>query len=61
MLDTWVTMLVLVSSFNEWQEVKERTGVSEIAINGYIALNVGDNRKVIGVLTVRFFLLVGRI
>jgi len=54
-------MLVLVSSFNEWQEVKERTGVSEIAINGYIALNVGDNRKVIGVLTVRFFLLVGRI
>jgi len=44
-------VLILVSSFNEGPEEKQHSGVSEIAINGW----VGVNRKVVGVLTVRFF------
>ena len=54
MLDTWVTVLILVSYFNEGTEVKQLSDISEIVING---CNLGVNRKVLGVLTVSFFLL----
>jgi len=38
MIDTWVTVLLLVSSFKEGPEVKQFSGVSEIVINGCIAV-----------------------
>jgi len=60
LLDTWVTVLILVSSFNEVPEVKQLSGVFEIAINGCIAVILGVDRKVMGDLTVSFFLLEGR-
>jgi hypothetical protein len=49
-----------VSSFNEVPEVKQLSGVFEIAINGCIAVILGVDRKVMGDLTVSFFLLEGR-
>jgi len=52
-------VLILVSSFNEGPEVKQLSGVSEIAINGCVAVILGINRKVVGVLTVRLFLVGG--
>jgi len=61
MLDTWVTVLVLVSSFNEGPEVKQLSDISEIVINGCLAVILGVNRKVLGVLTDIFFLLEGRL
>jgi hypothetical protein len=51
-----IIVLILVSSFNEGPEEKQLSGVSEIAINGCIALILGVNRKVVGILTVGFFL-----
>jgi len=42
-MDTWVTVLVLVSSFNEGTEVKQHSGISEIAINVCVAVIFGMN------------------
>jgi hypothetical protein len=53
---TWVTVLILVSSFNGGPEVKQLSGVSEIVINGCIAFILGVNRRSMGVLAVTFFL-----
>jgi len=61
MIDTWVTVLILVSSFNEGPEVKHLYGVSEIVINGCIAVILGVSRRNVEVLTVTFFLLEGRL
>jgi hypothetical protein len=60
MIDTWVTVLILVPSFNEGPDLKQLFGVSEIAINGCVAVILGVNRKIVGDLTVSFFLLEGR-
>jgi len=46
-MDTWVTVLVLVSSFSEGPEVKQ---LSEIAINGCVVVILCVNRKDMGVL-----------
>ena len=54
MLDTWVTVLILVSSFNEGPEVKQLSGVSEISINGWATLILVVRRKLMGGLTVSF-------
>jgi len=43
MIDTWVTVLILVSSFNEGPEVKQHSGISEIAINDCVAVIFGVN------------------
>jgi hypothetical protein len=59
MIDTLVTVLILVSSFSDGPEVKQLSGVYEIVINGCIAVILGVNRKTMGVLTVTFFLLEG--
>jgi hypothetical protein len=56
MLDRWVTVHILVSSFNEGPEVKQLSDISEIAIKGCVAVILGVNRKVLGVLTVGLFL-----
>jgi len=61
MLDTWLTVLILVSLFNEGPEVEELYGVSEIAINGCIAVILGAIRNIVGNLTVSFCLLEGRL
>jgi hypothetical protein len=53
MIDTWVTVLILVSSFNEGPEVTQLSGFSEIAINGWVAVILGVNRKLV-VLAVSF-------
>ena len=53
----WVTVLILMASFNERPEVKQLSDVFEIVINGSIAVILGVNRKVIGVLTVNLFCL----
>jgi hypothetical protein len=45
-----------VTSFNEGPEVKQLSCVSEIAINGCVAVILGVNRKVVGDLTVSLFL-----
>ena len=55
-MDTWVAVLILVSSFNEGSEVKQLSDVSEIVINGCVAVILGVNRKVMGVLAVSFSL-----
>jgi hypothetical protein len=49
---------MLVSSFNEGPEVERLPGVSEIV---RVAVILGVNRKIVGDLTVSFFLLEGRI
>jgi len=61
MIDTWVTVLILVSSFNEGPEVKLLSGVSEIVINGCIDFILDINRKIVGDLTVSFFSLKGKL
>jgi hypothetical protein len=38
MIDAWVIVLILVSSFNGGPEVKQLSGVSEIVIDGWIAV-----------------------
>jgi hypothetical protein len=48
-----------VSCFNEGPEVKQLSGVSEIVINGCVAVILVVNRKVMEVLTASFFLLEG--
>ena len=48
-------MFIIVTSFNEGPEVKQLSGVYEIAINGCVAVILGVNRKVVGDLTVRLF------
>jgi hypothetical protein len=58
MIDTLVTVLILVSSINEGPEVKQHSGVFEI---GCIAVILGVNRKIVGDLSVSFFLLEGRL
>ena len=58
MTDTLVTVLILVSSINEGPETKQLPGVSEI---GCIAVILGVNRKIVGDLTVSFFLLERRL
>jgi len=55
MMDTLVTVLILLSYFNEWLEVKQLSDISAIAINGCVAVILCVNRKVIGVLTVSLF------
>jgi hypothetical protein len=45
MIDTWVTVLVFVSSFSEGPEVKQLSGVSEIVINGCIAVILTKIKK----------------
>jgi len=52
MLDTLVTVLILLSSFNEGPEVKQLSGVSEIVISGCVAVILGVYRKIMGGLTV---------
>jgi len=54
-------VFIIVTSFNEGPEVKQLSCVSEIAINGFVAVILGINRKVVEVLTVRLFLLEGRL
>jgi len=54
-MDAWVTVLILLSFFNEWPEVKQLSDISAIAINGCVAVILGVNRKVIGLLTVSLF------
>ena len=54
MIDTWVTVLILVSSINEVFEGKQFSGVSEI---GCIAVTLVVNRKIVRDLTVSFFML----
>jgi hypothetical protein len=54
-------VLTFVSSFNEGPEMKQLSGVSEIVIKCCIVLILGVNRKIVGDLTVRFFLLEGRL
>jgi len=54
-------VLILVSCFNEGPEVKQISGVSEIVINGCVAVILVVNRKVMRVLTASFFLLEGRL
>jgi len=48
-----------VSSFNEGPEVKQLSGVSEIGINGWVAVVLGVGRRIMEVLTVSFFLVEG--
>jgi len=55
MIDTLVTVLILVSSFNERSEVKHLYGVSKIVISGCIAVILGVSRRIMEVLTVTFF------
>ena len=52
MMDTWVTVLVLVSSFSEGPEVKQ---LSEIATNGCVVVILCVNRKAMRVLAASFF------
>jgi hypothetical protein len=61
MTDEWVIVLMLVTSFNGGPEVTQLSGVSEIAINGSVAVILGVNRNVASDLTVRFFLMEGRL
>jgi hypothetical protein len=49
-----VTMLILVSSFNEGPEVKQLSGVSEIVIKVCITVILDVNRKILGDLIVSF-------
>jgi len=58
MIDTLVTVLILVSYINERPEVKQLSGVSEI---GCIAVILGVNKKIVGDRTVSFFFLEGRL
>ena len=50
-------MLVIVFSFNEGPKVKQLSGVSEMSINGCVAVILGVRKKVLVVLIVGFFLL----
>ena len=43
MIDMWVTVLILLPSFSEGLEVEQLDGVSQIAINGCIAVILGVN------------------
>jgi hypothetical protein len=61
MIDTWVTVLILLSSFNGGPEVKQLSGYSEIVIKGCIAVILGVNRKIMGDLTVSFCWVEGNI
>jgi len=54
MIDTWITVLILASSFNGGQEVKQLPGVCEIVVNSCVAVILGVNRKIMGDLTVNF-------
>ena len=56
-----VTVLIVMLSFNEGPDVKQLSCVSEIAINGCVAVILGVNRKVVGVLTVGLFLVERRL
>jgi hypothetical protein len=56
-MDKWVTVLLLVSFFNEGPEVEQLPGVSEIV---RVAVILGVNRKLVEDLIVSFFLLEGR-
>ena len=58
MIDTLVTVLILLSSFNEGPEVKQLSSVSVI---GCIAVILGVNRKILGDLTMSFHLLEERL
>jgi hypothetical protein len=55
--NTLVTVLTLVSSFNERPKEKQHYDVSEIVINDHVAVISGVNRKIMIDLTVSFFLL----
>jgi hypothetical protein len=55
------TVLILVSSFNEGPEVKQRSGISEIVINGCIAIILGDNINIVVDMTVGFCWVEGNI
>jgi hypothetical protein len=48
-----------VSSFNEGPEVKQLSGVSDVVIKGCIAFILGVNRRIMGDLSVTFFLVEG--
>ena len=61
MIGTWVTVLILVSSFSEGPEVKQLSGFCDIVINGCVAVILGVNRRIMEVLTVTFFLVEGRL
>jgi hypothetical protein len=61
MIDTLVTVLILMSSFSERPEVKQLSGVSKIIINDCIADIIKENKKIVGDLTVSFCLLEGRL
>jgi hypothetical protein len=61
MIDTLVTVLILVSAISEGPEVKLLSGVSDTIINGCVAVILGVNRKIVGDLTVSFCLLEGRL
>jgi len=61
MIDTLVTLFILVSNFNERPEAKQLSGVSEIVINGCIAATLCVNRKIVVKLNVSFCLLEGRL
>jgi hypothetical protein len=61
MIDTLVTVLILVSSFNGGPELKQLSGVSEIVINSCVAVILGVNRKIMGNLTVGFCWVEGKI
>ena len=56
MLNALVSVPIIVYSFNERSEVKQLSGVSEIAINGCVDVILGVNRNVVRVLTVSLFL-----
>jgi hypothetical protein len=61
MIDTLVTVLILVPSISERPEVKKLSGVSEIVIKGCIASILNVNKKIVGKLNVSFCLLEGRL
>jgi len=61
MIDTWVTVLVLVFSFNGISEAKHLTGVSEIVVKSCVAVILGVNRKIMGDLTVNLCWVEGNI
>jgi hypothetical protein len=60
-IGTLVTVLILVSSFSEEPEVKQLSGVSEIVINGFIAVILSVNRNIVGDMTVSFCRVEGRL
>ena len=45
MIDTLVTLSILVSNFNEGPEAKQLSGVSDTIINGCVAVILGVNKK----------------